>query len=413
MCKKNLLFSVAVCFLGSFALIALFFQSWSVAASSEVLIGNLHPLTGPMAPIGLQNSRGLKMAVDEINASGGIKALGGAKLKVVDADTEGKPEIAMQECEKLSGEGVVAIIGAYHSASTLTSSAVAERNKVPYVIPIAVADEITERGFKYVFRPHGTASGISRDVVAYINYLSKLSGKQYNKIAHLFEDTVYGQSTAKALRKYAAEGGVEIVADLPYPANAPDLTQTIMKVKQAKPNFVIGTSYVQDAMLILNTMKDLKVDVEAFLGVGSGYSNPQILQLGKTAEYIIVLDSSNGDLKIKGLKEACTKFAELYKGAVMDGSAAQAYAAVYILKDALERAGSTDRQKLRDALATSNLEVGEKGNVMTARSKFDEKGQIDYHYMFKQILDGKFVSVYPPDLAAQAAVFPVPKWKDR
>jgi branched-chain amino acid transport system substrate-binding protein len=353
------------------------------------------------------------MAVDEINATGGIKSLGGAKLKVIDADTEGKPETAMQECEKLTRQGVAAILGAYQSAATFTSTAIAEKHKVPYIIPIGVADEITERGFKYVFRPHGTASGISRDSIAYIVYLNQLTGKHYHRVAHLFEDTIFGQSTAKALRKYAAEANIEIVADLPYPANSPDLTQTIMKVKQARPNFIIGTSYVQDAMLILNTVKDLNVDVEAFLGIGSGYSNPQILQLGKAAEYMIVLDSLNGDLKIKGLKEASTKFAQLYKGEAMDGSAGQSYAAVYILKDALERAGSTDREKIRNALAASNLAVGEKGNITTARIKFDEKGQVDFHYMFKQVLNGKFVSVYPPDLAPRAAVFPVPKWKDR
>jgi branched-chain amino acid transport system substrate-binding protein len=186
-----------------------------------------------------------------------------------------------------------------------------------------------------------------------------------------------------------------------------------MKVKQAKPNFVMGISYVQDAMLILNTMKDLKVDVDAFIGIGSGYSNPQILQLGKAAEYMIVLDSLNGDLKIKGLKEASEKFSKLYKGENMDGSAGQSYAAVYILKDAIERAGTTDREKIRNALAASNLAVGEKGNITTARAKFDEKGQVDFHYMFKQVFNGKFESVYPADLAPRAAVFPVPKWQDR
>ncbi len=378
----------------------------------EVLIGNLHPLTGPVSPIGIHDSRAIKMAVEEINASGGIKSLGGAKFKIIDGDTEGKPDIGMQECEKMIREGVVAIIGAYQSSVTFTSTAIAEKYKVPYIVPVSVADEITERGFKYVFRNQGTATWISRDTIDYILYLNKLTGTKRNKLALIYEDTIYGQTTAKAARKYAADAKIDIVADLPYPANAPDLTQVIMKIKQARPNFVMGIGYIQDAMLILNTVKDLRVDLDAFIGVGAGYSIPQILQTGKAGEYMIALDSLHGDLRIKGLKEADERFFKKYN-VLFDGGAAQCYTAVYILKDALERAGTTDREKLRDALAATDIPIGERGNISTVRIKFDKNGQIVFQYMFKQVINEKFVSVYPPDLAPQKAVFPAPKWKDR
>jgi branched-chain amino acid transport system substrate-binding protein len=384
----------------------------NAAEVKEVLIGNLHPLSGPIAPIGLQNSWGIKMAVEEINASGGIKSLGGAKFTVIDADTEGKPEVGMSECEKLIRKGVVAIIGAYQSSVTYTTTATTEKNKVPYLVPIAVADDITERGFKYTFRSHGNASGISRDCIKFIQYLNKITGKNYDKLAVLYEDTIYGQSTAKAARKYAEEAKIKIVADLPYPHNAADLTATITKLKYAEPNYVIAPSYVNDAILILKTMRSLQVDIEGFLGIGSGFSNPQILQLGDTAAYVFCLDSLHGDMRIKGLQEAAAKFLKKYK-VEMDGSAGESYASVYILKDALERAGTTDREKLREALATTDIGVGEKGNITTSRIKFNEKGQIEFNYMFKQILDKDYRSVYPAELAARKPVFPVPKWKDR
>jgi branched-chain amino acid transport system substrate-binding protein len=384
----------------------------NAAEVKEVLIGNLHPLTGPLAPIGLQNSWGIKMAVEEINASGGIKSLGGAKFTVIDADTEGKPEVGMSECEKLIRKGVITIIGAYQSSTTYTTTVIAEKNKVPYLVPIAVADDITERGFKYTFRSHGNASGISRDCMKFIQYLNKITGKNYDKLALLYEDTIYGQSTAKAARKYAEEAGIKIVADLPYPHNAADLTATINKLKYAEPNFVIAPSYVNDAILILKTIRSLRVDVEGFLGIGSGFSNPQILRLGDTAAYLFCLDSLHGDMRIKGLQEAAAKFLKKYN-VEMDGSAGESYASVYVLKDALERVGSIDREKVRDALAATDLAVGEKGNITTSRIKFNEKGQIEFDYMFKQILDKDYRSVYPVDLAARKPVFPVPKWKDR
>jgi branched-chain amino acid transport system substrate-binding protein len=384
----------------------------SSAEVKEVLIGNLHPLTGPLAPIGLQNSWGIKMAVEEINSSGGIKSLGGAKFTLIDADTEGKPEVGMSECEKLIHKGVVTIIGAYQSSTTYTTTAIAEKNKIPYIVPIAVADDITERGFKYTFRSHGNASGISRDCIKFIQYLNKITGKKYDKLALMYEDTIYGQSTAKAARKYADEANIKIVADLPYPHNATDMTAVINKLKYAEPNFVIAPSYVNDAILILKTIRSLRVDVDGFLGIGSGFSNPQIVQLGDTAAYLFCLDSLHGDMRIKGLQEAAAKFLKKYN-VEMDGSAGESYASVYMLKDALERAGTMDREKLREALAATDISVGEKGNITTSRIKFNEKGQIEFNYMFKQILDKDYRSVYPADLAARKPVFPVPKWKDR
>jgi branched-chain amino acid transport system substrate-binding protein len=385
----------------------------SAAEVKEIFVGNLHPLSGPVAPDGIQNTRGIKMAVEEINASGGIKSLGGAKLTVIDADTEGKPEVGMGECENLIRKGVIAIIGALQSSVTYSTTAVAEKNKVPYLVPIAVADDITNRGFKYTFRAQNTASGLARDCFNITQFLNKCAGKNYDKVAFLYEDTIYGQSTIKGIRKYAEAAKAKIVGDLPYPHSAADLTATITKLKYAAPNFVIAPSYVNDAILILKTMRNLQVDVEGFIGAGSGYTNPRILELGDTAAYVFTVDSFNRDLRIKGAQEFADKFFKKFSVEV-DGAAAQCYTNVYMLKDALERAGTLDREKLRDALAATNIEVGEKGNMLTCQIKFDQKGQIvKFEHMFKQILDKDYRSIYPPELSARKPVFPVPKWKDR
>jgi branched-chain amino acid transport system substrate-binding protein len=385
----------------------------NAAEVKEVLIGNLHPLSGPLASIGFQNTWGMKMAAEEINESGGIKSLGGAKFTVIDGDTEGKPDVGMSECEKLIRRGVVAIIGAYQSSVTYSSTAIAEKNKVPYLVPIAVADDITERGFKYTFRPESTASMFARDCINFTQFLNKIAGKNYDKLAFLYEDTIYGQSTVKAARKYAEEAKMKIVADLPYPSNAADLTATITKLKYSEPNFVIAASYVNDAILILKTMRSLQVDVEGFIGAGAGYTSPQIVPLGDTVAYLFGLDIVHKDMRFKGLRELADKFLKKYNVEI-DGQATQSYTCVYILKNALERAGTTDRQKLRDALAATDIGLGEKGNITTSRIRFNEKGQLEeFENIFKQILDKDFRSVYPPALAARKPVFPIPKWKDR
>jgi branched-chain amino acid transport system substrate-binding protein len=118
-------------------------------------------------------------------------------------------------------------------------------------------------------------------------------------------------------------------------------------------------------------------------------------------------------LRLKGAREFADRFLKKYNFEA-DGAAVQSYTNVYILKDALERAGTTDRVKLRDALAATDIGLGEKGNMLTVPIKFNEKGQIvKFEHMFKQILDGDYRSIYPPELAARKPVFPVPKWKDR
>ena len=124
----------------------------SAAPPKEILIGHLHPLTGGAAHIGLQFQRIMNYAVDEINAQGGIKSMGGAKIKLLPADHQGKLDVGIAETERLARDGVSMIVGAYYSSVGLVATQQAERLKVPFLVDIGVADEITERGLKYTFR---------------------------------------------------------------------------------------------------------------------------------------------------------------------------------------------------------------------------------------------------------------------
>jgi len=382
----------------------------------EVPIATLFATSGPLAPLGIELNNAVSMAVEEINEAGGLKSLGGAKLRLIKGDDEGKPEVAISEAEKLAQQGVVAIIGGFQSASAFTATQAAEKNKVPFITQ-GVADNITDRGYRYTFRPHTKAVWIARDVANYIVYLNKTAGTKGDKIALLYEDTLFGQSTAKGLQGNAKEKGLTICADLPYPAGSADLTPILTKLKYAQPNFTVAVSYISDAILILKGIRDLRVDLDAFIGVGIGYSHPKIFELGKTAEYMMNLDSNYKDLNIRGLAEMARKFNSKFKSDV-DGSVVNQYSFTYLVKDALERAGSMDREKVRDALAASDIPSGEKGNLTNSRFKFDSVGQIEFSHMVKQIFINEsgsayYKSVYPPGLAPGKVIFPVPKWKDR
>ncbi len=382
-------------------------------AAKDVEVGIVLPLSGPLAKVGQTNLWGHELAVADINAAGGIKSLGGAKLKLNIADSQGKPEIGNSETERLIRAGVSVIMGAYQSAVSFTGTQVTERYKVPYIVPVSIADKITERGFKYTFRPESKASWFARDQFSAIATFAKQNGIKIGRIAILYEDTLYGQSTAKGQRRYAKKMGWKVVADISYPANTPDMTTTIAKLKAAKPDVVVHNSYMNDSLLLARTSKELNFNPKAFFAAGAGPKDPNFAKvLGKDAEYWLVISEWNGDMKREGAAELNRRFSKKY-GQPMDGIAAMTYISTWVLKDALERAGSADREKLRAALAKTDITTGPGAMVATGRIRFDEKGQNDFINLVTQIIGGTQRTVWPPEAASRKAVFPVPKWKER
>src|SRR5262245_23019216 len=164
----------------------------SAIAADDVKIGILLPLSGPVAPIGQNNRRGHELAIEEINAAGGIKSLGGAKLVMIDGDTQGNPNVGIQETEKLATQGVAAILGAYQSSVTFPVTQITEKNGVPFIDPVAIADTITEgRGFKFIFKVAPQASWYARDQMKFVQWLGEKSGKPIKRIVLIYEDTLF------------------------------------------------------------------------------------------------------------------------------------------------------------------------------------------------------------------------------
>jgi len=171
-------------------------------AQEEIPVGILLPLSGSVAPIGINNRRGHELAIDEINAAGGIKSLGGAKLVMIDGDTQGNPNVGMSEVEKLGQRGVVAIMGAYQSGVTFPTTQISERLGIPFIDPVAIADSITEgRGFKNIFKVSPLASWYARDQIRFLVDTSKAAGSPAKSVVLLHEDTLFGTSTAEGQNK--------------------------------------------------------------------------------------------------------------------------------------------------------------------------------------------------------------------
>lgn len=383
------------------------------AAQEEVPVGILLPLSGSVAPIGINNRRGHELAIEEINANGGIEALGGAKLVMIDGDTQGNPNVGISEVEKLARRGVVAIMGAYQSGVTFPTTQMAERLGVPYIDPVAIADSITEgRGFKYTFKVSPLASWYARDQVRFLVDTSKAAGDPAESVVLLHEDTLFGTSTAEGQTKAAEQYGLEILADISYPKDTPDMTSTIAQIKELDPDAVLLVSYINDAVLITKTMKELGVNIP-IIGTSAGHIDPAyISNLGKDADLTFTVGEWNTDIDKPGVAEISARFKEKF-GVAMNGHAAETYMSTYVLKDALERAGSTDRDAVRDAIAATEI-CGDRNILPYDCIRFGESGQSpEAQLVVLQIIDGEHVTVWPPEVAAQEPVWPVPAWDDR
>ena len=383
------------------------------SAADDVKIGILLPLSGPVAPIGQNNRRGHTLAVEEINAAGGIKSLGGAKLVMIDGDTQGNPKVGIQETEKLVTQGVSAILGAYQSNVTFPTTQISEKSGVPYIDPVAIADTITEgRNFKYTFKVAPKASWYARDQLKFIKWVGEKAGKPVKRVVLMYEDTLFGQSTSKGQEAAAKAMGIEVADKIAYPAETPDMTPTISRIKQMAPDAILLVSYIADAVLITKTMKELSVDLP-IMGTSAGHIDPAyIANLGPLAEHSFTVGEWNPDIK-KGGAAALAKRFQAKFGLPMNGHAAETYMSTVVLADALERAASADRVKLREALATTNL-CGDKNILPYNCVKFDASGQSpEGQLVMLQVQKGQFVTVWPPEVAAAEVVYPVPGWSKR
>ena len=401
-------------------ILALFFLSppTAVLAQQDVLIGMVQPMTGSLAVIGQSAKRGHEFAVDRINAAGGIKSLGGAKLVLLTGDSQGKPEIGMSETERLIRKGAKAMTGCYQSSVTIAATQVAEKNKVPFVMSMAIADKILERGFKYTFRTQYSSSMAANRAIQYIKELGKASGHEVKKLALIYENTLFGKTTADGLKEAIKKEGFELVADIPYPHKVTDLSSEVSKLKAAKPEVIIPITYVTDGILLTRTLAAMKVEHVAIVGAAnSGFTDPaHISSLGKLAEFTFNVvpryDSTNPE---------ANKIAKLFEekyGVPFDLTAVYSYVATYVIADALERAGSTDSDKILEALRNTDI-TDPAINILPQKGiKYGKVGKMENQNIYadvivEQIQEGRLHPVYPPKYATKKPVWPAPKWSER
>jgi branched-chain amino acid transport system substrate-binding protein len=356
--------------------LSLAFGSLAVANTDTVKIGNIEPMSGPSATLGKQGKAAREMAVEEINAAGGVKSLGGAKFELIYADSESKPEKGVAEAERLiNTEKVHVLTGCWNSAVTYPTTAVAERYGIPFVVPVSVSDKITDQGFKNVFRIAAKDSWWTKDQFTFLKDLQSEFGTKIETLAFVYENGDWGKGFATQWKKLAEAAGYKVVMDEPYPSTTTDLSPVVQKIKRANPDVLMLVSNAADAILLTNTIAEYKVKVKAIVASGGGHADPSFLKaVGKNAQYLFDIVEWETDVNKPGAKEANDKY-KAKNGENLTGEAVDAYLAMYVIKDALERSASLEPAKIREALAATNLSSGPGMIVGYDAVKFDATGQ--------------------------------------
>ena len=366
-------------------------------AAEPVNIGALYPTTGSFAQIGQGCVNAAKLAVQMVNDAGGIKSQGGAKLNLIVSDVQSDTTVTRTETDRLiSGNKLSAIHGCFASALTLIASEVAERAKVP-LLTGSSSDQLN-KGRHYTFTPFARASQFAQAQLQMAKLVSELP-----KVAVLFENTAFGTSTSNGLREQADGEGAEIVLFEPYSAGLTDASPLINKVKSSGANMLFPVSYLNDLILIIRGIKqvDLKIAVN---GGSGGFVIPDFYKnVGDLAEGLLGVAHWNHDINTDAQRVNAV-FQKQY-GELLFEYAGGLVAQTFMIADALERAGSADPEKVRDAIAALDVSQGYAAMCPGGRVKFGPDGKNIYaHPVGVQWQHADLATVFPKEDARASLI---------
>jgi branched-chain amino acid transport system substrate-binding protein len=420
--KITKLFSIAM----AAALIALPFGR-ATAAENEVVIGVVYPMSGPVAQVGIDAVRAVETAVEIINnptdlnvplAKGsGLPNLGGAKIRIVVADHQGKPDVGQGETERMiTKEGVHAMYGAYYSSVTAAGSQVAERYGIPWVNGESTSPKLTTRGFKWFFRTTPHDGEFTQLMFEFINDVKGKVGPKIESVAIFHEDTLWGTDSGSVQNKMAKQNGYKVVQKISYKAKTTSLTPSVQILKAANADVFLPSSYTSDAMLFMRTAKQLDYNPKLLIAQNAGYTDPTfIATLGSDAEGVITRSPFNTDLAktIPLINEVNAAFIKHSGGRPLSDVPVRAFTGFMVLADAINRAGSTDPEAIRKALTETNMPK-EQLIVPWRGIKFGSDGQNQLvRGILMQVQNGQYCTVYPFELASCELVYPMPTWAEK
>lgn len=375
------------------------------AQAPAVKLGILQPVTGALAQDGEYGRLGAELAVNEINAAGGLRALGGARIEIVFGDARSNPEGGVAEVEKMQAEGVVAVVGGFASPICLAASQAASRYDLPYVVDVGVSDQIVSRGLANTFRFGPGFGVVTRTALDNLVALNDAAGKPARSVVIVHEDGLFGSGMARLLNAELPQRGFQVLETIAHPTPARDMNNVALRIRALRPDLVIPSSYYAEFVLLSRTMQQQRIRPKGIYCVLNGAaSNFRFVREFPDAANLVMDCNHWADprkprtAELRRQVEAQNRF-WLYNTPLN-------YSAVMLVADALERAGRADRAALVAALAATDgaftRHIMPYGPTRFVNGQNQAAAPVN-----TQVQGGDIKVIFPRDFADAQPVFPV------
>ena len=373
------------------------------AQAKTVKVGVLHPVTGALAYSGQQCRMGALMAIEDINKAGGIKSLGGAKIEAMLGDAQSSPQAGTAEIEKMNEAGVSAVVGAFASAICLATTQAAAKYNLPHVVDVGVADQIVERGLKNTFRFGPGYRKCAEVAVANLHVLNTAAGKPARSVMIIHEESLFGTGTANLLSKELPGYGYDVKEVIKHANPTRDFNNIALRIKQVNPDIVIPANYYNEYALLVRTLQQQKISPKAIYSVlgGAASSYKFVKEFPEAANGIIDCNHwfnprDKRSLELKKRVEA--------QGQFFSYEVFMTYTAMSLLADAIERAKSTDRAAIIDALNKSTFS----NHIMPyGATQFVNGQNMGAQPLMTQVVKGDIKVIVPRDYREVEPIFPL------
>ena len=373
------------------------------AQPAAIKVGMIHPVTGALAYGGQLCRMGGQAAIEDIN-QGGIKSLGGAKLEALLGDAQGRPDIGAGLVDQMAENGAVGFTGCFASSIALAATQAAAKYGLPFSIDSGIADSITGRGLTNVFRLFPNASSVAADAIAALDAINKQAGSPAKTAVIVHEDGEYGTGTAKLLGDKLGGIGIKAIESIPHATPTRDFTNVVLRIRAAKPDLVIPIDYNNEYVLLIRTLTQQRVDLVAIYSVAGGGFNLRFAR--EQPEVSSGIIDFNHWLNPRSPQAPAFRKRFADQGTLFGWEILFGYFAMRFLADGIERAGTTNKQKLTEALAASTYG----SDLLTYGPTKMVGGQnVNAHATALQIEDQDIHVVYPQQYADAKVVYPRPK----
>ncbi len=380
---------------------------------SVIKFGSAVSLTGKFARVGKFYKDGYLLWEKKVNDNGGIKVNGKSyKVKVIIYDDESNPAKSQKLFDKLvTSDKVNFLLGPYSSGITIPDSSIAEKYKIPMIEGGGASGKIFSRGYKYIFGTLPAAGNYFKNTIEMLHMLNYNGSTSARSVEIVHSDSAFDNAVANGAVKWVKAFGLKLTGVQEYPSGSNDLSSVLTKIKEHNPDIILVAGHTHDALLFIRQAKENKVNAK-LMAFTVGVQAVDFRQaLGNDANYAVGVTPWLSSMNFKGpVFGTAAEFAKAFKSAygyAPDYHAASAVADALIFQKAIENAGSLDPKKVRDAIASIDMQTP------YGQIKFQKNGQIAKGQAVIQIQNGKPYAVFPKNIAQKKLLYPAPAWKNR